>query len=127
MFCIQCGKEVLDEAVVCPNCGCLIGKIPKRKGVVKKDEQTTALSIGVSHILLFIAFGLACLSVMLFLGWVFVVAFFTSMGAVAIGVLSIVFAYIKREKDWLKMLTLLNLILAVVVWIPQLIIIVSSL
>ena len=24
MFCSKCGKEVLDEAVVCTNCGCAI-------------------------------------------------------------------------------------------------------
>ena len=23
-FCSKCGKEVLDEAVVCPNCGCSV-------------------------------------------------------------------------------------------------------
>ncbi len=22
MFCSKCGKEIMDEAVVCPNCGC---------------------------------------------------------------------------------------------------------
>lgn len=23
-FCSKCGKEILDEAVVCPNCGCAV-------------------------------------------------------------------------------------------------------
>lgn len=23
-FCTQCGKEILDEAVVCPHCGCQV-------------------------------------------------------------------------------------------------------
>lgn len=23
MFCSKCGKEIMDEAVVCPNCGCV--------------------------------------------------------------------------------------------------------
>ena len=22
MFCSKCGKEIMDEAVICPNCGC---------------------------------------------------------------------------------------------------------
>ena len=24
MFCSKCGKEIMDEAVVCPNCGCAV-------------------------------------------------------------------------------------------------------
>lgn len=24
MFCSKCGKEIVDEAVVCPNCGCAV-------------------------------------------------------------------------------------------------------
>lgn len=27
MFCKHCGKEVKDEAVICPNCGCQIKKM----------------------------------------------------------------------------------------------------
>ncbi len=23
-FCSKCGKEILDEAIVCPNCGCAV-------------------------------------------------------------------------------------------------------
>lgn len=28
MFCSKCGKEIFDEAVVCPNCGCATGNYP---------------------------------------------------------------------------------------------------
>ena len=24
-FCQTCGKEIMDEAIVCPNCGCAVG------------------------------------------------------------------------------------------------------
>lgn len=24
MYCSKCGKEIMDEAVVCPGCGCLV-------------------------------------------------------------------------------------------------------
>lgn len=24
MFCPKCGKQIMDEAVVCPNCGCAV-------------------------------------------------------------------------------------------------------
>lgn len=34
MYCSVCGKEILDEAVICPNCGCM----------VKKDAQFTPLN-----------------------------------------------------------------------------------
>ena len=27
-FCSMCGKEVMDEAVICPNCGCQLKKLP---------------------------------------------------------------------------------------------------
>ena len=37
MFCKNCGKEICDEAVVCPNCGCLakeqIAEKPKGNGM----------------------------------------------------------------------------------------------
>ena len=27
MFCSKCGKEIMEEAVICPNCGCpVVGK-----------------------------------------------------------------------------------------------------
>ena len=32
-FCSKCGKEIVDEAVVCPNCGCAVG--------VSASNQTT--------------------------------------------------------------------------------------
>ena len=25
MFCSKCGKEIFDEAVICPSCGCVTG------------------------------------------------------------------------------------------------------
>ena len=25
-FCTHCGKEIMDEAIICPNCGCGTGK-----------------------------------------------------------------------------------------------------
>ena len=23
-FCTKCGKEIMDEAIICPNCGCAV-------------------------------------------------------------------------------------------------------
>jgi len=36
MFCSKCGKEVLDDAVVCLNCGCAIKK--STTTVIEEDE-----------------------------------------------------------------------------------------
>lgn len=30
-YCVHCGKEILDEAVVCPHCGCLVKTVEKNK------------------------------------------------------------------------------------------------
>ena len=27
-FCSKCGKELVDEAVICPGCGCAVGEVP---------------------------------------------------------------------------------------------------
>lgn len=32
-FCSKCGKELFDEAVVCPNCGCATEALKKEAGV----------------------------------------------------------------------------------------------
>ena len=40
-FCSKCGKEVLDEAVVCPNCGCAV---PTRS-FAPQDEVSVGLVI----------------------------------------------------------------------------------
>lgn len=31
-FCQKCGKEIADEAIICPGCGCAIGEEKKEKG-----------------------------------------------------------------------------------------------
>lgn len=30
-FCTKCGKELMDEAVICPNCGCSQETAPEKK------------------------------------------------------------------------------------------------
>lgn len=37
-FCTHCGKELFDEAVVCPNCGCPVKDI-------KVDESISAFMV----------------------------------------------------------------------------------
>ena len=40
-YCSQCGKELVDEAVVCPNCGCAV-QAPVNP---QEDKPSTGLSI----------------------------------------------------------------------------------
>ena len=40
-YCSQCGKELVDEAVVCPNCGCAV-QAPINQ---QEDKPSTGLNI----------------------------------------------------------------------------------
>ena len=40
-YCSQCGKELVDEAVVCPNCGCAV-QAPLNQ---QEDKPSTGLNI----------------------------------------------------------------------------------
>ena len=40
MFCTKCGKEIMDEAVICPNCGC-----PTHNYKTQSQAQVTAPNI----------------------------------------------------------------------------------
>lgn len=37
-FCEKCGKEIMDEAVICPGCGCAV-----EKAVAQQEVQTVAV------------------------------------------------------------------------------------
>ena len=47
MFCSKCGKEIADEAVVCPNCGCATRNSYSTKNnvTVESQEQNLVSSI----------------------------------------------------------------------------------
>ena len=40
-YCSKCGKELLDEAVICPNCGCPI-EDKTIKEFIDENKRTTA-------------------------------------------------------------------------------------
>lgn len=49
-FCEKCGNEIMEEAVVCPNCGCAVGREAKKQEVsyddcVKKAATTNIISV----------------------------------------------------------------------------------
>ena len=59
MFCKRCGKEISDEAVVCPYCGVQVGEL----SVAQSEEkaQTNGMAIA----------GFVCSFFIPLLGWIF--------------------------------------------------------
>lgn len=42
-YCIHCGKELVDEAVVCINCGCSVGS--KAQAAIPTEEDTVSVGL----------------------------------------------------------------------------------
>lgn len=43
-FCTKCGHELVDEAVVCTNCGCATGT-PAPASITKQEEDTVSVGL----------------------------------------------------------------------------------
>ena len=43
-YCSKCGKEIVDEAIVCPGCGCAVGSSTKTQLEDKADIGLCILS-----------------------------------------------------------------------------------
>ena len=57
-YCTHCGKEVLDEAVVCPSCGCKVGSTTtSNKMVEEEDKKILTLLVKIFMIIGCIATG----------------------------------------------------------------------
>ena len=52
-YCTKCGSEILDDAVICPNCGCSVE--------TKKNDETNGMAIA----------GFVCSFFIPLLGWIF--------------------------------------------------------
>lgn len=50
MYCSKCGKEIMDEAIICPNCGCATGN-SMPKAVNKDIIQTISQRININGII----------------------------------------------------------------------------
>ncbi len=57
-YCEKCGKEIMDEAVICPGCGCAVtsAKTPVTAEVPKSAKN--AFVFGILSILLLAPFGI---------------------------------------------------------------------
>ena len=137
MFCSKCGKEVFDEAVVCPGCGCLLGHKQEQKVKTPVGPKDTTSKNTIAQILLFVSFGLAAFAVMwlfssIFGAYVYAPSYSRSVfltidydfaslacvlasAAVITGVLSLIFAVYKKEEQWMTTLTILNMIFAIAI------------
>ncbi len=52
MFCSKCGKEIFDEAVMCPHCGCAINnKIDSNAETEKTQNNDKSKKLGVAFII----------------------------------------------------------------------------
>ena len=38
-YCTHCGKELVDEAVVCTSCGCKAAPAPSNNSILKEDDK----------------------------------------------------------------------------------------
>lgn len=52
-FCSKCGKEIMDEAVVCTNCGCAVAGSPTPNSSNNVDEVNIGLCVLSAFIPLF--------------------------------------------------------------------------
>ena len=41
-YCSKCGKELIDEAIVCPGCGCAVAKI---ENTIADDKVSVGLCV----------------------------------------------------------------------------------
>lgn len=58
-YCEKCGKEIMEEAVVCPNCGCSVKKKAATPTAVEVPKQAkTASVLGVLSLLLLAPLGI---------------------------------------------------------------------
>ena len=57
MFCWRCGNEVVDEAYICPNCGCLVGG----RDAVEEVKYKNGIAVA----------GFICSFFIPLLGWIF--------------------------------------------------------
>lgn len=57
-FCAKCGKEIMDEAVICPGCGCAIKTESEPVKVAVPKSAKNAKVFGILSILLLAPFGI---------------------------------------------------------------------
>ncbi|MBQ6816066.1 MAG: zinc-ribbon domain-containing protein [Clostridia bacterium] len=57
-YCEKCGKEIMEEAVICPNCGCEVKNDNKPTAIAVPKSAKNAKVFGILSILLLAPFGI---------------------------------------------------------------------
>ena len=65
MYCKKCGKEIDDEAVVCPNCGCATENYKQEKSDLQAVEEKDSFSVAITMV----GFFFMVVGLILFLIW----------------------------------------------------------
>lgn len=55
-FCSHCGKEIMDEAVVCPHCGCEVGPVNNELDVPSTGLNVLSLLIPLVGLILYLVY-----------------------------------------------------------------------
>lgn len=105
MFCRNCGKELCDDAFVCPNCGCLAKDLPKaeveRAPVEnKKGSKLTTVAL----ILCTISWGLMCFGDGM--GFFPVVSLIALIWGFLVATVAFIFGLIQKKEKWVKYLAI---------------------
>ncbi len=136
MFCKNCGKELCEQAFVCPDCGCLTNNLPE-KSVSKAENNSKPMDKkGAVKLLTVISFGCFCLalffaflalsdptiklrstssyqyiSIYFWEGYV-IPGLILSLGALGTGLTAFILGWQKGTEDTVKFWSLLNFILS---------------
>lgn len=46
-FCTKCGNEMLDEAIICTKCGCMVENSPKKEEKIKEKNENFESMYGI--------------------------------------------------------------------------------
>lgn len=44
-FCTKCGKEIFDEAVICPHCGCAVDTVQNNASQDNRSEDSVSIGL----------------------------------------------------------------------------------
>lgn len=106
MFCKNCGKEIDDNALVCPNCGVATEKMQQEAAITATAEAPATKKVNVCAILGLIFSILAFVGIWVF-GWLFYI------GAPAALVLSIVGIVMSKKLNNGKGLAIAGLVVTI--------------
>lgn len=56
-FCSHCGKEIVDDAVVCPNCGCAVAPTPHVEDIPNAGLNVLSFLFPIVGLILFIIYN----------------------------------------------------------------------